>query len=274
MFFFHEKSTCKPDTGFEVASEASAPPLSISDSALMGRAAVFLQVPWTPAAEPHQSIFRMQAMAPRPQKFPAFPDFMEEVCSSGDRPASGSSVLKQAALLASLEGAEKLGLAGFAPVDSTITALVKAPPVGGFDRDPACLNPQCRVTVGDLRHRLQGTPAVNNWAHLAGRGNAGRGQPTHQHFQGQSLRQPLQIAPPQPQQPKQGPFLAQQLQYWRACTTDTWVLATVQNGYVLQFHLGPPPFRGITNTFVTDPLQALVLQKEVAACCASEPFVS
>ncbi|MGH0135909.1 UNVERIFIED_CONTAM: hypothetical protein FKN15_060352 [Acipenser sinensis] len=35
--------------------------------------------------------------------------------------------------------------------------------------------------VGDLRHRLQGTPAANNQAHPAGRGNAGRGQPTHQH---------------------------------------------------------------------------------------------
>ncbi|MGH0137835.1 UNVERIFIED_CONTAM: hypothetical protein FKN15_038399 [Acipenser sinensis] len=34
-------------------------------------------------------------------------------------------------------------------------------------------------------------------------------------------------------------------QYWHACTSDTWVLATVQNGYVLQFRLGPPPFRGI-----------------------------
>ncbi|MGH0131024.1 UNVERIFIED_CONTAM: hypothetical protein FKN15_022219 [Acipenser sinensis] len=64
-------------------------------------------------------------MVPRPQKFPAFPD-------SWDRPASGPRVLKQAALLASLEGADKLGLVGFPPtppVDSTITALVKAPPV-------------------------------------------------------------------------------------------------------------------------------------------------
>ncbi|MGH0143814.1 UNVERIFIED_CONTAM: hypothetical protein FKN15_007449 [Acipenser sinensis] len=36
------------EPGFEVASEASAPPLSSSVSA-------FLQDPWTPAAEPRQS---------------------------------------------------------------------------------------------------------------------------------------------------------------------------------------------------------------------------
>ncbi|MGH0161616.1 UNVERIFIED_CONTAM: hypothetical protein FKN15_041433 [Acipenser sinensis] len=58
----------------------------------------------------------------------------------------------------------------------------------------------------------------------------------------------------------QTPFSAQQLQYWHACTSDSWVLATV-----LQFRLGLPPFQGITSTFVTDPLQASVLQKEVAA---------
>ncbi|MGH0136305.1 UNVERIFIED_CONTAM: hypothetical protein FKN15_032346 [Acipenser sinensis] len=75
--------------------------------------------------------------SPRPQMFPAFPDFMEEVRSSWDCPASGPSVLKQAAPLASLEGLDKLGLAGFCPVDSTIAALVKAPPVGGLARDLA-----------------------------------------------------------------------------------------------------------------------------------------
>ncbi|MGH0157731.1 UNVERIFIED_CONTAM: hypothetical protein FKN15_034179 [Acipenser sinensis] len=72
------KTPAEEEPGFEVASEASAPPLSSSVSALMGRAAAFLQVPWTPAVEPRWSVFRMQAMAPRPQKFLAFPDFTEE----------------------------------------------------------------------------------------------------------------------------------------------------------------------------------------------------
>ncbi|MGH0133116.1 UNVERIFIED_CONTAM: hypothetical protein FKN15_037193 [Acipenser sinensis] len=83
-------------------------------------------------------------MASRPQKFPAFPDFMEEVCFSWNRPASGPIVLNQGATLASLEGMEKLDLVGFPPVDSTIAAL----PVGGLARDP---NPQCRVTETHLK---------------------------------------------------------------------------------------------------------------------------
>ncbi|MGH0146617.1 UNVERIFIED_CONTAM: hypothetical protein FKN15_041228 [Acipenser sinensis] len=120
------------EPGFEVASEASAPLLSSSVLPLTGCAVAFLQVSWTPAADPRWSIFRMQAMAPHPQKFPAFPDFMEEVRSSWDCLASGPSVLKQATPLASLEDADKLGLAVFPPVDSTIAALVKASLVGGL----------------------------------------------------------------------------------------------------------------------------------------------
>ncbi|MGH0186158.1 UNVERIFIED_CONTAM: hypothetical protein FKN15_020411 [Acipenser sinensis] len=86
-----------------------------------------MQVPWTPPAKPRQSVFRTQVMASLPQQFPAFPDFMEEVLFSWDHPASSPSVLKHAIPLASLEGADKLGLAGFPLVDSTIVALVKAP---------------------------------------------------------------------------------------------------------------------------------------------------
>ncbi|MGH0149329.1 UNVERIFIED_CONTAM: hypothetical protein FKN15_019544 [Acipenser sinensis] len=47
-----------------------------------------------------------------PQRFMTFPDFMEEVRSSWDRPASGPSVFKQAAPLSSLDGTDKLGLSG------------------------------------------------------------------------------------------------------------------------------------------------------------------
>ncbi|MGH0122087.1 UNVERIFIED_CONTAM: hypothetical protein FKN15_010501 [Acipenser sinensis] len=88
-------------------------------------------------------------MAPRSQKFSAFLDFMEEVLSSWDCPASAPSVLKQAAHLAFLEGADKLGLAGFPPVDSTIAALVKVPLVGGLAKDPAC--PTRRLTETHLK---------------------------------------------------------------------------------------------------------------------------
>ncbi|MGH0137498.1 UNVERIFIED_CONTAM: hypothetical protein FKN15_063882 [Acipenser sinensis] len=115
-----EEPALSTEPSSEVASEASAPPFSSSMSALMGCAVNFLQVPWATAAEPHWSVFRMQAVAPRPQPLPVFLDFMEEVHSFWDCLASAPSVLKQAAPLASLECADKLGLAGFPPVDSTI----------------------------------------------------------------------------------------------------------------------------------------------------------
>ncbi|MGH0119252.1 UNVERIFIED_CONTAM: hypothetical protein FKN15_029621 [Acipenser sinensis] len=60
------EAPAEEEPGFEVASEASPLPLSSSVSALMGRAAAFLQVPWTPAAEPYWSIFQTQAITPCP----------------------------------------------------------------------------------------------------------------------------------------------------------------------------------------------------------------
>ncbi|MGH0153394.1 UNVERIFIED_CONTAM: hypothetical protein FKN15_032005 [Acipenser sinensis] len=113
------------EPGSECVSKANSTPLPSSVSALMERAAAFLQVPWTPAAQPRHSMIRTQVLAPRPQCFPAFPDFVEEVRSSWDRPASAPSISKQATPLSSLEGADKLDLAGFPPVDSTIAALVR-----------------------------------------------------------------------------------------------------------------------------------------------------
>ncbi|MGH0155808.1 UNVERIFIED_CONTAM: hypothetical protein FKN15_065109 [Acipenser sinensis] len=104
-------------------------------------------------------------MAPRPQKFPAF---MEELgfgtygtrCSfpAGPLDASGRTMLvrfpdtgngSSPSEVPSLHGGACL--AGFTPVDSTIVALVKAPPVGGLARDPACPNPQCKVTETYLK---------------------------------------------------------------------------------------------------------------------------
>ncbi|MBN3275419.1 LPIN2 phosphatase, partial [Polyodon spathula] len=111
----------------EVSSVTSAPPLSESVSALIGRAATDLQVPWATAAEPRHSVFQSHDMAYRQQPFP---DIMEEVCSSWDHPATAPSQLRHTSQLASLEGAEKLGLSGFPLVDSTIAALVKASTVG------------------------------------------------------------------------------------------------------------------------------------------------
>ncbi|MGH0129814.1 UNVERIFIED_CONTAM: hypothetical protein FKN15_047167 [Acipenser sinensis] len=60
-------------------------------------------------------------------------------------PASAPSVSKSAATLASMEGEEAIELAQLPPVDSTIVALVRAPPVGGLCKDPVCHNGQCRI---------------------------------------------------------------------------------------------------------------------------------
>ncbi|MGH0156962.1 UNVERIFIED_CONTAM: hypothetical protein FKN15_032680 [Acipenser sinensis] len=43
----------------------------------------------------------------------------------------------------------------------------------------------------------------------------------------------------------QGPCSGTHLEYWRQCTTDTWVLNIVQTGYSLQFRHGLPPFSGL-----------------------------
>ncbi|MGH0155610.1 UNVERIFIED_CONTAM: hypothetical protein FKN15_029390 [Acipenser sinensis] len=53
-----------------------------------------------------------------------FPDFLEEVKSPLQRPASAPSISKSTFPLASLQGAGALGLEQFPPVDSTIATLV------------------------------------------------------------------------------------------------------------------------------------------------------
>ncbi|MGH0131705.1 UNVERIFIED_CONTAM: hypothetical protein FKN15_047536 [Acipenser sinensis] len=117
--------------------------------------------------DPPSEYGETQAAAPCPQPFPAFRDFMEEVHFSWDRLASVPSVLKQVALLASLESADKLGLAGFPPVDSTIAALLKALPVGGLPKDPACPSPQCRVSETHLKWAYAAEAQVTRLASMA-----------------------------------------------------------------------------------------------------------
>ncbi|MGH0140990.1 UNVERIFIED_CONTAM: hypothetical protein FKN15_018825 [Acipenser sinensis] len=94
----------------QLAQEDALSIAASSDAALFSSD---MQDPWTPAAQPSHSVFWTQVLAPRPQCFPTFPDFVEEKRSSLDRPASAPSVSKQATPLSSLEGADKLGLAGF-----------------------------------------------------------------------------------------------------------------------------------------------------------------
>ncbi|MGH0125656.1 UNVERIFIED_CONTAM: hypothetical protein FKN15_028208 [Acipenser sinensis] len=62
--------------------------------------------------------------------------------------------------------------------------------------------------LGDLMHRLQASMAASSQTFPQGRGSSGCGAPMQQRSRRQfhcRPRQPLQRAPPQPQQPKQGP---------------------------------------------------------------------
>ncbi|MGH0166020.1 UNVERIFIED_CONTAM: hypothetical protein FKN15_050660 [Acipenser sinensis] len=51
---------------------------------------------------------------------------------------------------------------------------------------------------------------------------------------------------------------------------NTWLLNTVQTGYSLQFKHGPPPFRDVTTTLVTDLRDALVLFQEKSQLCTKD----
>ncbi|RXM35656.1 hypothetical protein EOD39_3960 [Acipenser ruthenus] len=59
------------------------------------------------------------------------------------------------------------GPGGFSPVDSIIAALVKASPEGGLPKDPACPNPQCRVTETHLKRAYAAEAQVTRLANTA-----------------------------------------------------------------------------------------------------------
>ncbi|MGH0126288.1 UNVERIFIED_CONTAM: hypothetical protein FKN15_029301 [Acipenser sinensis] len=107
----------------------------------------------------------------RRQHCPAFSPSRHSPTSwkrSWNHPALVPSVVKQATPLASLEGAGVLDLAEFPPVDSTIVALVRAPPVGGLPKDLAYPNSQCRVTKAHLNKDYAAEAQVTRLANTAG----------------------------------------------------------------------------------------------------------
>ncbi len=59
--------------------------------------------------------------------------------------------------------------------------------------------------------------------------------------------------------PAVGCFTTHHLNYWESIVSDPWVLATVRNGYTLQFHCRPPKFSGLIPTVVTDPIHSAAL---------------
>lgn len=53
-------------------------------------------------------------------------------------------------------------------------------------------------------------------------------------------------------------------------TSDPWVLATLSQGYSIQFQGRPPKFRGVKTTTVTNPGKALALRQEIGALLQKE----
>ena len=85
-------------------------------------------------------------------------------------------------------------------------------------------------------------------------------------------------SPPEPQEaggvgarpsgPVFGSFSHQQLSYWAACTSDSWVVSTVTQGYELQFRRRPLAFSRVKMTVVNDPAEALALDQELSTLLA------
>lgn len=68
--------------------------------------------------------------------------------------------------------------------------------------------------------------------------------------------------------PAVGSFTTQQLHYWAAHTLDPWVVATLSQGYKLQFRRRPPTSSRVTVTIISDPAKALALDQELSALLA------
>ncbi|MGH0146880.1 UNVERIFIED_CONTAM: hypothetical protein FKN15_045577 [Acipenser sinensis] len=123
------------------------------------------KVHWKAALVQRRSVVR-QVQASTPSL--VFPDFLEEVQTSCLQLASVQSVSKHAAPLAFLKGAGALDLVQFPLVDSTIVALVQAPPVGGLCKAPACPKGQCRITEAHLKNVYAAKAQVTCLVNTAG----------------------------------------------------------------------------------------------------------
>ncbi|ROL53493.1 hypothetical protein DPX16_0047 [Anabarilius grahami] len=69
---------------------------------------------------------------------------------------------------------------------------------------------------------------------------------------------------PEGLRPAVGRFTPQQLSYWETTTSDPWVIATLTQGYKLQFRRHPPAFNGVRMTIVSDPNSSFSLKQEIA----------
>ncbi|MGH0128055.1 UNVERIFIED_CONTAM: hypothetical protein FKN15_036100 [Acipenser sinensis] len=137
--------------------------VGVDDSlwSLVERATRLLGIQWPAAQQPRRSLFESPlAQGLQSRTLPAFPDFIKEVQSTWETPASAPATSRKAAAF-TMQGASEAGLASFPPVGAAFAALVKSPTLSGLAKDPTCPNKQCRTTellvkVAQLNARAQG----------------------------------------------------------------------------------------------------------------------
>ncbi|MGH0136188.1 UNVERIFIED_CONTAM: hypothetical protein FKN15_059851 [Acipenser sinensis] len=107
--------------------------MGVDDSlwSLVERATRHLGIQWPAAEQPMRSLFESPlAQGLQSRMVPAFPDFIKEVQSTWETPASALATSRKAAAF-TMQGASEAGLASFPPVGAAFTALLKSPTLSG-----------------------------------------------------------------------------------------------------------------------------------------------
>ncbi|MGH0151385.1 UNVERIFIED_CONTAM: hypothetical protein FKN15_026545 [Acipenser sinensis] len=118
---------------------------------MVERATRHLGFEWPMAELPRRSLFESPSDQPHQSRMlPAFLDFVKEVQSTWEAPASAPATYRKASAF-SMQGASEAGLVSFPPLDAAFAALVKTPTLLGLTKDPACPNKQCRITEVHLK---------------------------------------------------------------------------------------------------------------------------
>ncbi|MGH0118163.1 UNVERIFIED_CONTAM: hypothetical protein FKN15_044465 [Acipenser sinensis] len=134
---------------------------------LVERATRHLGIQWPAAEQPRRSLFESPlAQGLQSRTLPAFPDFIKEVQSTWETPASAPATSRKAAAF-TMQGASEAGLASFPPVGAAFAALVKSPTLSGLAKDPTCPNKQCRTTEVHLKRGYSAATEAVRLSNLA-----------------------------------------------------------------------------------------------------------
>ncbi|MGH0182395.1 UNVERIFIED_CONTAM: hypothetical protein FKN15_009407 [Acipenser sinensis] len=134
---------------------------------LVERATCHLGIQWPATEQPRRSLFESPlSQGLQSRTLPAFPDFIKEVQSTWETPASAPATSRKAAAF-NMQGASEAGLASFPPVGAAFAALVKSPTLSGLAKDPTCPNKQCRTTEVHLKRGYSAATEAVRLSNLA-----------------------------------------------------------------------------------------------------------